>query len=210
MPDTRKRKPDYYYFKAKEEGYKSRASYKLIQMHQKFKLFKRGQIVLDLCGAPGGWAQVAKSYIGPKGRVILLDIQPISDLDDIECYEKDITDEDTSEFVLDLLDENEHVDIVISDCAPKVIGAWHTDQARQIYLAEQALILGIKLKADIVICKVFEGVGFNELRSSGKKSYSKMRVFKPKASRKQSAETYILFKNFIGTDALNDLIESED
>ena len=210
MPDNRKRKPDYYYYKAKEEGYKSRASYKLIQMQEKFKIFKKGQVVIDLCGAPGGWAQVAKSYVGSKGKIILLDIQPVSDLKGVETYEKDITHTDTANFILDQLDVEKRVDIVMSDCAPKVIGAWHTDQARQIYLAENALIIGIKLCAKVVICKVFEGHGFIELQNIAKKSYSKVRVYKPKASRKQSAETYVLFSNYRGPDALEDLIDYED
>lgn len=210
MPDPRKRKPDYYYFKAKEEGFKSRASYKLLQMHEKFRLFKRGQIIVDLCGAPGGWAQVAQSKIGSRGRVLLLDIQDVMDLEGVECYQKDITENDTAEFISELLNEGEHVDIVLSDCAPKVIGAWHTDQARQMFLAENALILGIKLEANIVVCKVFEGVGFNEFRNAGKKSYTSTRVYKPKASRKQSAETYILFKNYKSNDGLEDLVESGD
>ena len=208
MPDKRKRKPDYYYYKAKEDGYKSRASYKIKQMHEKFKLFKHGQIVIDLCGAPGGWAQVAKEYIGSKGRIILLDIQGVHDIDGVECYEKDITQENTVDFISGLVSEK--VDIVMSDCAPKVIGAWHTDQARQIFLAETALIIGIKLKASIVICKVFEGRGFNELRETAKKSYNSVRVFKPKASRKQSAETYVIFSKYKGPEALHDLIENED
>lgn len=210
MPDKRKRKPDYYYYKAKEEGYKSRASYKLIQMQEKFKIFKRGQVVVDLCGAPGGWAQVVKSCVGSKGRVIILDLQSVTGVDEVESYEKDITDEDTVDFILELLDDKENVDLVISDCAPKVIGAWHTDQARQIFLAENALIIGIKLGAKTVICKVFEGKGFNKLRETAKKSYSKVRVYKPQASRKHSAETYVLFSNFKGKDALHDLIENED
>lgn len=210
MTDTRKRKPDFYYYKAKEEGYKSRASYKLIQMHEKFKIFKKGQIVIDLCGAPGGWAQVATEYIGNKGQVIILDIQKVADLDGVISFEKDITEEDTDQFILDLLDSNEKVDIVLSDCAPKVSGAWHTDQARQLYLAENALIIGIKLKAKFVICKVFDGKGFYEFRMSGKKSYKKVKIFKPKASRKESAEIYVLFSEYYSQNALIELIDSED
>ena len=210
MPDKRKRKPDYYYYKAKDEGYKSRASFKLKQMQEKFRLFKKGQIVIDLCGAPGGWAQVVKEYIGTKGIVIILDIQTVNDIEGVESYEKDITDEDTADYVLDLIQPNSKVDLVISDCAPKVMGAWHTDQARQMFLAENALIIGIKLQADIVICKVFEGRGFNELREIGKKSYQKVRVYKPKASRKESAETYVLFSEYKGDNALDELLDNED
>lgn len=204
MPDKRKRKPDYYYYKAKEEGYKSRASYKIKQMDEKFKIFKKGQVVIDLCGAPGGWAQVIKEKIGNNGKVIIIDIQAVH-LDGVESYEQDITSEKIIPFIREKV-KQETVDIVASDCAPKVIGAWHTDQARQIYLAETALKIGIQLSAQTVICKVFEGKGFNELREIGKLSYLSVRVFKPKASRKQSAETYVIFSKFKGKDALDELI----
>ena len=150
MPDPRKRKPDYYYYKAKEEGYKSRASFKIKQMHEKFHLFKRGQLIIDLCGAPGGWSQVAKEYIGSNGRIIILDLQKVH-IDGIESYECDITAETTLPFILKEITPNTTVDMVLADCAPKVSGAWATDQARQMFLAENALILAIKLESDIFV-----------------------------------------------------------
>ena len=205
MPDTRKRKPDYYYYRAKEEGYKSRASFKIKQMHEKFNLFRRGQLIIDLCGAPGGWAQVAKEYIG-NGRVIILDLQRVN-LHGIESHECDITSEDTLPFILKEIAPKKTVDLVLADCAPKVSGAWDTDQARQMYLAENALILAIKLQADTFVTKVFEGRDFNEFRENAKKSYTNVRVYKPKASRKESAETYIIISGYKGKDAL---LEYED
>ena len=201
MPDSRKRKPDYYYYKAKEEGYKSRASFKIKQMHEKFSIFKKDQLIIDLCGAPGGWAQVAKEFIGSKGRVIILDLQRVN-LQGIESHECDITSENTLPFVLKEISPRTTVDLVLADCAPKVSGAWATDQARQIFLAENALILAIKLQSDTFITKVFEGRDFNEFRENAKKSYTSVRVYKPKASRKESAETYVIMQGFKGQDAL--------
>ena len=201
MPDSRKRKPDYYYYKAKEEGYKSRASYKIKQMHEKFSIFKMDQLIIDLCGAPGGWAQVAKEFIGTRGRVIILDLQRVN-LQGIESHECDITSENTLPFVLKEISPRTTVDLVLADCAPKVSGAWATDQARQIFLAENALILAIKLQSDTFITKVFEGRDFNEFRENAKKSYTSVRVYKPKASRKESAETYVIMQGFKGQDAL--------
>lgn len=201
MPDSRKRKPDYYYYKAKEEGYKSRASFKIKQMHEKFNLFKRDQVIIDLCGAPGGWAQVAKEFIGSKGRIIILDLQHVK-LQGIESHECDITSEDTLSFILKEISPKSTVDLVLADCAPKVSGAWATDQARQIFLAENAFILAVKLQADTFVTKVFEGRDFNEFRENAKKSYTSVRVYKPKASRKESAETYVIMQGFKGQDAL--------
>lgn len=206
MPDPRKRKPDYYYYKAKEEGYKSRASFKIKQMHEKFHLFKKGQLILDLCGAPGGWSQVAKEFIGSNGRTIILDLQKVR-INGIESFECDITAETTLPFILKQIAPQTTVDMVLADCAPKVSGAWATDQARQMFLAENALILAIKLKADTFVTKVFEGRDFNEFREIAKKSFESVRVYKPKASRKESAETYVIIHGYKGTDAL---LEYED
>ena len=203
MPEPRKRKPDFYYYKAKEEGYKSRASFKIKQMHEKFHLFKKGQLIIDLCGAPGGWSQVAKEYIGHDGRTIILDLQKVH-IDGIESHECDITAETTMPFILEQIAPKTTVDMVLADCAPKVSGAWATDQARQIFLAENALIIAIKLQADIFVTKIFEGRDFNEYRDIARKSYTSVRVYKPKASRKESAETYIIISGYKGQDALRE------
>ena len=204
MPEQRKRKPDFYYYKAKEEGYKSRASFKIKQMHEKFHLFKKGQLIIDLCGAPGGWSQVAKEFIGKDGRTIILDLQKVN-INGIESHECDITNESTLPFILQEISPRTTVDLVLADCAPKVSGAWATDQARQVYLAENALIIAIKLQANVFVTKIFEGRDFNEFREIAKKSYNSVRVYKPKASRKESAETYIIITGFKGQDALLEL-----
>jgi len=209
MPEQRKRKPDHYYYKAKEEGYKSRASYKIKQMQEKFNFLKRGQIVIDLCGAPGGWAQVTKEFIGNEGRVMVFDLQLVNNIKGVEGYTVDITSDEIIPFILAKINPKTTVDIVLSDCAPKVSGAWHTDQARQIYLAENALAIAVKLEANVFITKIFEGKDFNEFKINAKKSYSTLRVFKPNASRKESAETYIILTGYLGKDALIEF-ESED
>ena len=208
MPDSRKRKPDYYYYKAKEEGYKSRASFKIKQMHEKFHLFKKGQLIIDLCGAPGGWAQVAKEFIGNNGRVIVLDLNHVN-VEGVESHACDITDPETMPFLLERIAPRTTVDLVLADCAPKVSGAWATDQARQVYLAENALKIAVQLQTDVFVTKIFEGRDFNEYREIAKKSYKSVRVYKPKASRKESAETYIIISGYKGPDTLLEL-EYED
>lgn len=194
----RRRKPDHYYYKAKKEGYRSRAAFKIQQMDQKFGLFRRGQVVLDLCGAPGGWAQVAKEKVGGNGRIILLDLQSVNNLPEVECFRCDITAEETFDLLQELLGDPPAVDLLLADCAPKVTGAWSTDQARQIFLAENALRLAVRLRASQAVTKVFEGRDFAALQQFARTYYKSVRIYKPKASRSESAEIYLYVGDFRG------------
>jgi len=193
----KRRKLDHYYYKAKKEGYRSRAAYKIKQIDAKFKLFHPGQVIIDLCGAPGGWAQVAQMSIGQNGRVILLDLQNINNLPNVEYYQCDITSEEALQILRDVLGEKLKVDLLLADCSPKVTGAWKTDQARQIYLAKTSFRIAVQLQAFAVVTKVFQGEDLQELRALTSKHYKNVYVYKPKASRSRSAEIYLIAKSLI-------------
>ncbi|MFX1511135.1 MAG: RlmE family RNA methyltransferase [Promethearchaeota archaeon] len=201
--EKKRHRKDFYAKKAKREGYKSRAAFKLQQIHQKFRLFRKGQIVVDLCGAPGGWSQIAKLEVGKSGKVILVDLQKLK-LDGIHSIKGDITSQTTLEAIQELLQEwqglttIEHlkVDIILADCSPNVSGAWQTDHARQIWLSENALKLALALLSNqgIFVCKVFQGDLLNDFISSLRQSFLSVRAWKPLASRKESSELYLISK----------------
>lgn len=193
---SKRRKPDHYYYKAKKEGYRSRAAYKIQQMDQKFNIFTKGQVVLDLCGAPGSWSQVTRKAVGHTGHVILLDLQNVN-LSDVDCYKCDITSDEIIPLLIDVLGISPTVDLLLADCSPKVTGAWDTDQARQIHLAETSIRLAIQLKASTVVTKVFQGRDFQNLRRFVSKYYKNIHIFKPKASRSRSAEMYLVIKDLL-------------
>jgi len=156
-----RKRPDTYYKRAKKEGYRSRAAYKLEQMQRKFKIFQKGQTIVDLCGAPGGWSQIASEEIGDDGRVILVDLESVYDLGKISSIIADITSPNVVKQIHMMITEPKRVDVVLADCSPNVIGQWDTDHARQIWLSENALHIAIQLEANTFVCKVFQG---NSLR----------------------------------------------
>ena len=191
----RMRKKEFYYREARRVGYRSRASYKLIQIHQKFNIFKVGNIVLDIGAAPGGWSQIASKYVQPAGKVYALDLEYMEPLDYVTVIQGDITEEETKERLKTLI--GVPVDVVICDISPKVSGNWSTDHARQIYLSEEALklsISGILKQGGKFICKLFQGDLFDQFHENLKKLFTVVYLFKPKASRKASAEIYAICK----------------
>ncbi|MHA2271557.1 MAG: SAM-dependent methyltransferase [Candidatus Hodarchaeales archaeon] len=192
MPGKMKRRPDSYSKRAKKEGYRSRAAYKLIQLQKRFKILRKGQVIVDLCGAPGGWSQIASSEVGDTGKVILVDLEPVFDLDNITCLRADITSPSIVKQIQDSLDAFKRVDIVLADCSPKVIGQWDTDHARQIWLSQNALQIAVQLQAKIFACKLFQGDLFQQFLVEVKRHYPRTNFHKPQASRKQSAEIYLL------------------
>jgi len=194
----RKRKKDFYYRKAKIEGLRSRAAYKLAQLDRKFKIFRGVKKVLDLCCAPGGWLQYSLSKVGNDGLVIGVDLSEISPLPNVYFIRGDITREDTVEKIVKIAGSK--IDLVLSDCSPNVSGIWELDHARQIFLAEKALEIAKKVlrKGGKFIVKVFQGDLFNKYLDKVKTVFRNVRVTKPEASRKESAEMYIVAFNFIG------------
>nr|MDO8044280.1 RlmE family RNA methyltransferase [Candidatus Baldrarchaeota archaeon] len=194
----KKRRRDFYYRKAKLEGLRSRAAYKLEQLDKKFKIFKGVKKVLDLCCAPGGWLQYSLSRIGEDGLIIGVDLVEIAPLPNVYFIQGDITREETLEKIVKVA--NGKIDLVLSDCSPNVSGIWELDHARQIYLAETSLKIARKVlrKGGKFVVKVFQGDLFNNYLDKVRAFFKMVKVTKPEASRKESAEMYIIALNFNG------------
>ena len=189
------RKDEHFYNKAKEEGYRSRASYKLKQIQEKFGVFDNAKYVIDLGAAPGGWLQIASEYVDDQNSLIVgLDLDPIEPLfkDNVVTIEGDIRDPEVQKELLTLFDGK--VDVILSDMAPDVIGEWDVDQYRQIHLARIALKLCDNLLKGNgwFVVKIFQGREHVKFIREVKSVFNKVKNFKPKASRKQSAERYIV------------------
>lgn len=188
---------DEFYKRAKSEGYRSRAVFKLKQINNRFKIFKKGDIVLDLGAAPGGWSEVALEFVGTNGLVIGVDLVRIKPLENVIFLVGDITDEGLVD-VLKKKVNNKMVNILISDAAPNISGNYSIDQARSVYLASAALKIAehLLIQNGNFIVKVFEGEDFNSFINQVKKRFRKYKIFSPKASRARSSETYIIGLGF--------------
>jgi len=190
----KQRKRDYYYRKAKEEKFRSRAAYKLLQTVQKYKFMKRGDVVVDLGAAPGGWIQAARKIVGEEGFILGVDIKPIEPFEEenIITIVADITDPKTIETIQNLLPRP--ADVVISDVSPKISGIWEVDHARQIDLALSSMKIacGVLKPRGNFFVKVFEGGMLKDFLDKLKERFSVVKLIKPKASRAKSSELYIL------------------
>jgi len=188
------RKRDYYYKKAKEEKYRSRAAYKLFQAIEKYHFMKRGDAVVDLGAAPGGWTQAARKIVGSKGFVLGVDLKPIEPFpqSNVRTIIGDINEQETIEQILSMLPRK--ADVVISDASPNISGIWEVDHARQIDLAQQALKIALEtLKpSGNFFVKVFEGDLLVDFINKVKRHFEIMRIIKPKASRAKSSEMFVL------------------
>jgi 23S rRNA (uridine2552-2'-O)-methyltransferase len=191
---VRERKKDYYYRKAKEEKYRSRAAYKLFQAVEKYRFIKRGDVVVDLGAAPGGWIQAARKVVGRKGFVLGVDIEPIEPFtaSNVLTMIGDVREEDTVQRIMELIPRN--ADVVVSDVSPNVSGVWELDHARQIDLAQKALEIAnetLKSNGNFFV-KVFEGDMFKDFVLRMKRNFDVVRIIKPKASRARSSEIFVL------------------
>ncbi len=185
--------------RAKEDGYRSRASYKLLEIHQKDRLLKPGMVVVDLGSAPGGWAQVAARKVQPGGFVLASDILEMEAVDGVRFIQGDFTEDDCFQQILAALDGRQ-ADLVISDMAPNMSGMNEVDQPRAMYLVELAVDFATQtLKpGGALLMKVFQGEGFNELLQTLKRSFGTVINRKPEASRPRSREVYVLAKDYRG------------
>jgi 23S rRNA (uridine2552-2'-O)-methyltransferase len=183
--------------RARKEGYRSRAIYKLKEIDERDRLLRPGMVVVDLGAAPGAWTQYVKQRVGASGRVIALDLLPIEPLAGIELLQGDFTEESTLAALLDVLG-GQPVDLVISDMAPNISGIDSADQARAMYLAELALEFAERVlkPGGGFLVKVFQGRGFNELYKAMQQRFTRVATRKPKASRPRSAEQYLLATGF--------------
>ena len=190
---------DEYVRKSQEDGLRSRASYKLLEIQDKDKLIERGMTVVDLGAAPGGWSQVAAGLVGDKGRVIASDILPIDFLTGVEFLQGDFTEQAVLDQLLGMLPEG-GADLVMSDMAPNMSGMRDIDQPRMIYLAELALDLArsVLRPGAYFLVKVFHGEGLREFEAQLKIDFASIKVRKPKASRARSSEIYLLAAGFKG------------
>ncbi len=188
---------DSYVKQSQELGYRSRASFKLLELDKQDKLFKPGMTVVDLGAAPGGWSQVAAELVGEKGRVIASDILKMDPLPDVEFIQGDFTEREVLDKLLKSLGD-QAADLVISDMAPNMSGMKDIDQPRVMYLAELALDMArTTLKpGGGLLMKVFHGEGIEALQKELRASFTTLRVRKPKASRARSSEIYLLSTGF--------------
>ncbi|MDB6012817.1 MAG: rRNA methyltransferase [Gammaproteobacteria bacterium] len=188
---------DPYVKQAQKDGYRSRSSYKLIQLNEKDRLIRPGMLVVDLGCVPGGWSQVAARLVGAKGRVLATDILPMEPLKNVDFIQGDFTEESVLKQVLDWLGDNKP-DVVLSDIAPNISGIDSADQASSMYLVELALDMArqvLKPKGDFV-AKVFQGTGSEEFLKDLRTSFDKVLIRKPAASRSRSREVYMVAKGF--------------
>jgi 23S rRNA (uridine2552-2'-O)-methyltransferase len=184
---------------AQKEGYRSRSAYKLIELNEKDRLLRPGQWVMDLGSAPGGWSQVAARAVGAKGRVLATDILPMDPISGVEFIQGDFTSDEVIEKIKDWL-KGEKFDLIISDIAPNLSGIDSADQARSIYFLELALdTVRLALKPGAAfIAKMFQGQGSDDYVKELRKGFRKVSIRKPKASRPESREVYIVARDFKG------------
>jgi 23S rRNA (uridine2552-2'-O)-methyltransferase len=195
-----KRKRDQYYRLARIRGYRSRSAYKLLQTIRTYQLVKPGQKIVDLGAQPGGWLQVAREIVGPEGLVIGVDIKPIQPLNspNVKLLTMDVYAEDIADRIIEEL--GGPADVLVSDLAPGIIGAWDIDHARQVDLAKRALEIAEKvLRHDgNALIKLFHGPELKRLQDDAELLFVKSRLLKPKASRPESSEIYFLGLGFKG------------
>ena len=184
---------DVYVRRAKQDGYRSRSAYKLLEILEKDKLVRPGMTVVDLGAAPGGWSQVLAPLVGTKGQVIALDILEMEPLRGVAVIRGDFSEQATLK-LLEKQTGNRSIDLVVSDMSPNISGVGLVDRARSIHLAELALEFArdrLKPGGDLLV-KVFQGAGLDEFRKELSIAFGSVAVRKPKASRDRSSEFYLL------------------
>jgi 23S rRNA (uridine2552-2'-O)-methyltransferase len=193
---------DQFVEKAKIEGYRSRATFKIIEIDEKFKIFKKNKIVIDLGCAPGGWSQYAVEKVG-AGNIIAIDLLPISPIAGVNFFQQDFLEENASTKIREELGKipynpNNLCDIVMSDMASNSCGDHDTDHLRIIILLEEALNLATQIlrKNGCFIGKIFQGGSSSEILKKLRQHFSQVKYFKPDSSRKDSSETYLIATGF--------------
>ncbi|MCW3129384.1 MAG: RlmE family RNA methyltransferase [Methanophagales archaeon] len=196
-------KRDRFYKRAKEEGYRSRSAFKLLQIEDKYDVLKEGDVVVDLGAAPGGWSQVAKELVGEKGVVISVDLQHIKKLEGVESIKGDITsEEETVSTIREKLfsERKDSVDVVLSDVSPKLSGNRDYDHFCSFELSKSALNIASALlrKNGNFVVKIFQGAYYNKFYDGVKEKFRHTRAYSPEASRKRSAEVFVIGKEYYG------------
>ncbi|WP_330924327.1 23S rRNA (uridine(2552)-2'-O)-methyltransferase RlmE [Candidatus Sororendozoicomonas aggregata] len=188
---------DPYVKKSQKDGWRSRASYKLLEIQNKDRVFRSGMKVLDLGAAPGGWSQVAVKQVGDSGRVVASDILSMDPIAGVDFIQGDFTEEASLKGILNTIGATQ-VDLVISDMAPNMSGRPSVDQPKSMYLAELALDMArqVLCKNGAFLTKVFHGEGFDAYLKDARSSFGKVQTRKPDASRARSREVYLLARDF--------------
>ena len=189
---------DTYYKKAKQQGYRSRAAYKLLELQERFRIFRTGQLIVDLGAAPGGWMQVAAKLVGPSGKVLGVDLQPVEAVHqkNIIVIQGDITAMETEQRIMEYL--GRPADSVISDLAPKLTGIRDTDEARSLELNRTAVEVANRLlrPGGSFLIKSFVSEGLRIFSAELEKQFGSVQRTRPDASRKGSSEIYFFAKDY--------------
>ncbi|MBM3579575.1 MAG: RlmE family RNA methyltransferase [Alphaproteobacteria bacterium] len=177
--------------RAKLEGWRSRAAFKIIEIDQKFKIFKKGKITVDLGAAPGGWSQYAVQKVG-EGNVFALDLLTIDPIQGVKFLQQDFFESDVAAIL------GKKCDVLLSDMAANATGDHQTDHLRIVGLLEESLNLAEKIlnEGGVFVGKIFQGGSSNEILQKLRKNFSTVKYFKPKSSRKDSSETYLVALGF--------------
>ena len=188
---------DPYVKQAQKEGYRSRASYKLLELQEKDRLIKPGMTVVDLGAAPGGWSQVAVNLVGHKGRVVASDILAMDGMAGVTFIQGDFTEQVVFDSIFSALND-EKADVVISDMSPNMSGMTAVDQPRGMELAELAIDMARQVlkPGGSFVTKLFQGEGFDVLVAQLRKEYKSIKIRKPPASRSRSREVYLVGTGF--------------
>lgn len=191
----KKQQGDKFYKKAKEEGLRARAAYKIRQIQAKFKIFSEGSFILDLGCAPGSWIQEIKRMFEDIS-IIGIDLAKMRPIEGVTFVQGDICEDTTITQIAGIL--SQEVDAIISDCAPKLSGSKETDYARQLFLVECVLKITNRFlkKEGHLVCKLFDGENTPKIRNELKQKFDQIWLFKPESSRKESSELYIIGKNY--------------
>ena len=188
-----KQRRDIYVRQSKVDGYRARSAYKLIEIDEKFKIFKSGMFVLDIGAAPGSWSQYASKVIKP-GKVVAIDLKEIEGIKNTIQIKGDFTDPNTQKEIKNFL--NKDLDVVMSDMAVNTTGIKSLDAIQTGELCKEAMIFSKEVISQdgFFISKIFMGSSFNEIVALGKKIFREVKVFKPQSSRKDSKESFIICK----------------
>ncbi len=189
---------DRFFRKAKEEGYRARSAYKLLQIQKRFKIIRQGDVVVDLGAAPGSWSQVVATIVGQKGQVIALDIQPLEPIPGVTLLQGDMTDPGVQAQVVELAEGR--ADVVLSDAAPSTTGIKLRDHVLSIELARAAFEVARELldPGGNMVLKVFQGEDLPALIHDVKMAFHPVKVFSPEATRKESWEEFIVARGYKG------------
>ena len=189
-----KQRRDIYVRRSKVDGYRARSAYKLIELDEKFKIFKGGINVIDIGAAPGSWSQYASKVI-KNGKLISIDLKPMDKIEHTIQIKGDFTELSTQNQIKEILTKK--IDVIMSDMAVNTTGIKNIDAIQTGELCIEAMLFSKDIISEkgFFISKIFMGSSFNEIVALGKKIYKEVKVFKPKSSRKDSKESFIICKN---------------